>query len=313
MYKSRNPSVAVFVSAVLALAAWCGVASASEYGVSSYRPGFMDLFAGSLPAPGTTVAKTYFLYQDADGLADNGKVRVTTNTVTYTEALFLGHVTNLSLLGSNYAFAAIAQTRLAQQGLGVGPVGFAPAQKNLTIGGFGDLILMPIMLNWHLRNLHLLSALAVYAPTGSYDSTRIINIGLNRWAIEPDFGVTWMDPDTGRHASVFAGYTINARNSATHYRSGDEFHADFVAAQHLPHGIVAGVSGYALQQTTPDTGDGAIFGGYRGRVLALGPLVGKTVEIESTKINITFKYDFEFAAQNRGTGNELWLTAAVAL
>ncbi len=122
-----------------------------------------------------------------------------------------------------------------------------------------------------------------------------------------------MDPDSGRHVSIFTGYTINSRNTATHYRSGDEFHADFVAAQHLPYGIVAGLSSYALQQTTPDSGDGAIFGDYRGRVLALGPLVGKTVEVENTRINFSFKYDFEFAAQNRATGNELWLTAAVAL
>ncbi len=313
MCKSRSLAIAVFVSAVLALVAWCGFASASEYGIGSYRPGFMDLFAGALPAPGTTVAKTYFLYQDADGLANNGKIKVTANTVTYTQALFLAHVTELSLLGANYGFGAIAQTRLAQQGLSVGPVGFAAPQKNLTIGGFGDLIVLPLMLNWHLRNFHFLSALAVYAPTGSYDSSRIINIGLNRWAIEPDFGVTWMDPDTGRHVSIFTGYTINFRNSATDYRSGDEFHADFVAAQHLPHQIVAGVTGYAVQQTTPDTGSGAIFGGYRGRVLALGPLVGKTVDILNTRINFTFKYDFEFAAQNRATGNELWLTAAVAL
>ena len=76
MCKSRSLAVAVFVSAVLALIAWCGFASASEYGVSSYRPGFMDLFAGALPAPGSTVAKTYFLYQDADGLA-NTKINFT--------------------------------------------------------------------------------------------------------------------------------------------------------------------------------------------------------------------------------------------
>jgi hypothetical protein len=313
MRKSHDSSIAIYIAAVMAVYAWCGVAYGSEYGIGTYRPGLTDLFAGDLPAPGTTMVKDYFLYQDADGLADNGSFRVSTNTVCYTEALFVAHVTEVSLLGAHYGFGAIAQTRLAQQEMGLGPVSFSPMQKNLTVGGFGDLILLPLMLNWDLRNFHLLTALAGYAPTGSYDGTRIINIGLNRWAIEPDFGVTWMDPETGRHASVFAGYTVNSRNSATDYRSGDEFHADFVAAQYLPRGFVAGISGYAVQQVTGDTGSGATFGGYRGRVLALGPLVGKTIQIGNMPVCFTMKYDFEFAAQNRSTGNELWLTAGISL
>ena len=113
------------------------------------------------------------------------------------------------------------------------------------------------------------------------------------------------EPDSGQHASLFVGYTINARNLATDYRSGDEFHADFVAAQYLPHGFVAGVTGYAVQQTTADTGTGAVYGGRQGRVIALGPLLGKKVTIFNMPVNFSFKYDFEFAAQNRLTGNEL--------
>jgi hypothetical protein len=66
-----------------------------------------------------------------------------------------------------------------------------------------------------------------------------------------------------------------------------------------------------LQQTTPDYGGGAVFGSNRGRVLALGPLVGKTIELWKLPINFTAKYDVEFAAQNRSTGNELWLTGGL--
>jgi hypothetical protein len=138
----------------------------------------------------------------------------------------------------------------------------------------------------------------------SYDRQRIINIGTNRWAVEPDTGLTWMDEENGRQASAFAGYTINSENTATHYHSGQEFHADFVVAQHLPKGFVVGMAGYALQQTTADSGRGAIFGRYRGRVLALGPLVGKTVDLWKLSVTFAVKYDFEFAAQNRSTGDD---------
>jgi hypothetical protein len=70
------------------------------------------------------------------------------------------------------------------------------------------------------------------------------------------------------------------------------------------------MAGYALQQTTADTGSGASFGPYRGRVLALGPLFGKTLAFWKLPFNFTLKYDFEFAAHNRSSGNERWLTAS---
>lgn len=297
---------------IFALGFWFGSASASEGGVSTFRPGLNDLNSGDLPAAGTTMAKTSFLYQDADADAFTSTSHVHANTIIYTQYLSLVHVTDFTLLGAQIGFGGVGQTRILQQQKGSAPIGEPITPKNLTVGGFGDMVLSPIIMNWDFRNLHLLSVMKVYAPSGSYDKTRIVNVGLNRWAMEPDFGVTWNEPDTGRHASLFVGYTINARNSATEYRSGDEFHADFVAAQYLPHGFVAGVTGYAVQQTTRDTGSGAIYGSREGRVVALGPLVGKKVTILNMPVNFSFKYDFEFAAQNRLTGNELWVSAGLS-
>ena len=62
---------AVIVPVMLAVVAWCGVAAASESGAGTFRPGLTDLNSGDLPAPGTTMAKTMFLYQDADSSAAN--------------------------------------------------------------------------------------------------------------------------------------------------------------------------------------------------------------------------------------------------
>jgi hypothetical protein len=293
----------------------CIDVSASEFGVSSYRPGQIDLFAGYLAPPGTVLVKTYFLYQDGGttAFADHGHLEAASRTVTYTSAVFAAYITRFRVLGSYWGLGAIGQSRIASQSLRIGPPGRLLAAPTDTVGGFGDLILAPILLNWQWRQFHLMSALLLYVPTGSYDRHRIIDIGLNRWAWETDLGITWMDEDDGRQASAFVGYTINRKNGATDYRSGDEFHADFVLAQHLPRGFVLGMAGYVLQQTTADSGSGAIFGPYQGRVLALGPLVGKTIAPWKWPITFTIKYDFEFAAQNRPSGNALWLSAAVRL
>ncbi len=304
-------SMAMSIPVVLALSV---VACASEYGVSTYRPGLIDLFSGVLGPPGTTLVKSLFLFQDAraQAVTQSGGIDANTHTITYTSALFTAHVTALPVLGSYWAFGAITQLRIASQTLRVGPIGASVPPQTSTVGGLGDLIVIPVMLNWNWGQFHLVTALEFYAPTGSYDRQRIINIGANRWAVEPDAGLTWMDKEHGRQASVFVGYTINRENTATDYRSGDEFHADFVLAQHLPKAWILGMAGYALQQTTADSGSGAIFGAFRGRVLGLGPLVGKTVDLWKLPVTFTAKYDFEFAAQNRSTGNELWLTGGLS-
>jgi hypothetical protein len=298
---------------ILALVAAAGVSHASEYGEGTYRPGQVDLFAGMLPPPGGVLVKNYFLFQDASLTAqpNNAPVRVHTHTITYTDATFMTYTTPWQLFGADWGVATLAQTRIADQTLRVTPIGGPSSTKHSTVGGFGDLIVSPLMLNWNFSKFHLVSALMFYAPSGSYNRSRIIDMGLNRWAVEPDLGVTWQDEETGRHASLFAGYTINAENPSTHYVSGQEFHADFVLAQYLPHGLLAGMAGYAVQQTTPDSGSGATLGSFKGRVIGLGPLAGVTVPILKLPISFSFKYDFEFAAQNRSTGNELWLTASI--
>ena len=224
------------IAAVLAIAAQTAVASASEYGISTYRPGLVDLFAGYLGPPGTTLVKGYLLFQDANekAITQNGRIEADAHTTTYTSAVFAAYITSLRLLGSYWGAGAITQFRIAAQSLRVAPVSIPVGTQNSTVAGLGDEILLPLMFSWNFGQFHLASALAFYAPTGSYDRQRIINIGCNRWAVEPDAGLPWMDEEHGREASLFVGYTINTQNTATDYLSGDEFHADFALAQHLP-------------------------------------------------------------------------------
>ena len=90
------------IAAVLAIAAQTAVASASEYGISTYRPGLVDLFAGYLGPPGTTLVKGYLLFQDANekAIPQNGRIEADAHTTTYTSAVFAAYITSLRLLGS---------------------------------------------------------------------------------------------------------------------------------------------------------------------------------------------------------------------
>src|SRR5581483_7842877 len=90
---------------LIASAAIAAVASASEYGISTYRPGLMDLGAVLLPPPGALMVKNMFMYQAASSRAvtEDGRIEANTRTDTYNDAVFLGYVTPFSLLGARYA------------------------------------------------------------------------------------------------------------------------------------------------------------------------------------------------------------------
>src|SRR5271170_6657119 len=52
-------SMALLIPVMMALRT---ITCASEYGVSTYRPGLIDLFSGLLGPPGTTLVKSLFLF-----------------------------------------------------------------------------------------------------------------------------------------------------------------------------------------------------------------------------------------------------------
>jgi hypothetical protein len=247
------------------------------------------------------MVREVFSYSDSSPsvVTQDGKIEAEVNVTAYVDSVFGAYTTNLPILGTYWGFAGVMQFNVLSDSAKVGLVGRPLNHQSSTVGGLGDTILVPALLGWSFGQFHVAAALATYLPTGSYDHDRIISSGLNRWAIEPNVGLTWMDAASGREASLYAGYTVNFENTSTHYRSGNEFHTDFVAAQHLQNGYVLGLAGYAFQQTTADSGRGAYLGSFEGRVFGLGPLVGRTFRVSEIPLTLTAKNQFEFAAANR--------------
>jgi hypothetical protein len=214
-------------SLILAVILTCcaSEANASEYGISTYRPGIMDLFSGYHRGFGDFDNQRLLLFQEASGNAKtpNGALTVKSRATSYTDATFVSHTSDYNLLGAHRAYGGLIQAMISDQSLRFGPTAHLGAAQNETVGGPGYLELLPEMLAWKLGKFHLMEGFAGYVPTGSYDEHRAINIGDNRWAIEPDIGLIWMDPDTRRHFSLFTGSTINAENTATHYHRGRSF------------------------------------------------------------------------------------------
>lgn len=125
--------------------------------------------------------------------------------------------------------------------------------------------------------------------------------------------MTWFDPKVGLDISVAAGVTFNGENDATQYKTGNEFHVEWAAEQHLSKQVSIGFVGYYYEQITGDSGEGAVLGPFEGRVLALGGTAAFTFELDKTPVAVRLKAFKELDVENRLEGTSGFVTLSVPL
>ncbi|MDO8179662.1 MAG: transporter [Undibacterium sp.] len=331
----RQRRTSEITASALLCAAMClpGAASAVEGGSGVYALGYIASKAGLSPEPGTYLSYNMYAYSGqsttsvtlpiplpntSDAAQWNGKLRTDVDATVH---LFsASRIFEEKLLGANIGFTVLvphlkATLDLSGNGAltlpGSPAVPYAlPGSGNYRHSSIGDI---PVagFLAWHDDDWHYVSLLNVYVPTGSYDKNRIVNLGKNHWAIEPIAAVTHLNRKTGLELSTAAGITFNQKNTATDYKSGTEFHIDGAAIQHFSAHFFVGLTGYAYQQLTADSGSGAA-SAYKGRVFAAGPIIGGAIPLgDKHTLYLNARYYKEFAVQNRFKGSNLYLSAAI--
>ena len=206
---------------------------------------------------------------------------------------------------------------------GQGVVGEFTGAFTDQITGFGDLSISTI-LGWYSGNLHTSASLSFYLPTGKYAaasvdvpgrSASVLNLGKNRFAIDPTFALTYLDPNNGMEYSGALGVTISAENSTTSYQTAPEFHFEGAVLKHVANGWAFGVTGYAYQQFSEDSGAGAEsikaslgLSSLRAQVYGLGPVVTYSTMIGDQPVNFKAKYIKEFDAERVFEVDKFWFT-----
>ena len=109
--------------------------------------------------------------------------------------------------------------------------------------GFGDMLLTPFAFYWSFGELNVKVSQWVVAPTGHYYVNSLINVGRNYWAFDTQLGITWFHKATGTELTMLPGIMLNTTNPATDYKSGNEFHLDFMANQFLAPTFALGLQG----------------------------------------------------------------------
>jgi len=306
----------VFKAVLLAgLLALVGGSAAFAGGSGVYPNGAEGFWMGAAPPPGV-----YYLnydlwysahaYNDADGDEyDAGPFAGFTIDVFANVSRVLW-ISDYQILGANWG----SHIFIVYQDVNV-----KTSFGNAHVSGLADTIIDPFILAWHSPNLHVVTGVDIYVPTGDYDAGREANLGANAFVYEPVLAVTYMFPQVkGLAASAKFMYDIPETNhDFTHpvlgvsgdLKYGQEFHFDYSLDYMVTEELKAGIGGYFYKQTTNDELNGSDIHGNMGRVWAIGP----GVEYSKGRFIVSWRTQFEIEAENRPQGIANWLKLVYVL
>jgi Putative MetA-pathway of phenol degradation len=156
------------------------------------------------------------------------------------------------------------------------------------------------------QDLIIGASLQVSAPLGQYDSSKLLNIGTNRWSIKPEVGVS----------KALGPLTLELAAGVTFYTNNDDFLNGMTLEQdpiyavqgHLIYNFGAGVWG-ALDATYY-TGGRTTVDGVKGDTLQENTRLGLTVALPVNRYNSIKLYAstgvFARTGSNFNTGGIVW-------
>jgi hypothetical protein len=319
--------------AVAALASYPTTSRADEGGVSFWLPGQYASLAAAPQVPGWAMGVVYYHSNvSASGNVAASK-EITTGrippTVNVNLNLSLSGQADLAVLSPTYTFAS---TVLGGQ-LSIGVASwFGKSSGSLagiltavagpivatrsgiladSLTSYGDVV-PTATLRWNQGANNYMVYVTGDIPAGDYSPTRLANLGIGHGTIDAGGAYTYLNPATGNEFSATAGVTYNFKNPDTQYRNGIDLHFDWGAAHFVSKQVFIGLAGYAYQQVTDDSGQSPLLGGFRSRVLGVGPQIGYIFPIGGMQGFLGLRGYGDFDAANRAPGWSTWLTFAIS-
>jgi hypothetical protein len=290
-------------------------AHATEGGASLYLPGTYNDFSAAVFGPsGVYFRNDFFAYHGTISTAPiGGRLFNDVDQRVWMNSLKFNLLTETRILSARYGAALTLPVVLYGHAEGFVQLDPGQARRQNDRSGIGDLYLAPIQLNWRWDDHHLTFSQGIFAPTGSYDADRVFNLGRNYWGFDPNLSYTWLHETRGHEVSFTAGYLVNTRNHDTNYRSGHEFHLDFLVAQHFSPRFAFGVPGYWYKQVSGDDAsvlDKLNLGGFRGESAGIGLAILFRPTIGGKDVSFILKWVHDIYAKRRFEGSEIMLSAA---
>jgi hypothetical protein len=314
----RSLTSSACVIAVLLPLAFLDGASADEAGVSFWLQGQFGSFAAAPSNPGWSFESTFYhataVASPSTSFARGGGFQVGVKSPTDFVMVTPTYVFATPVLGGQAAVGMTAlygrnTTSVSETLTGPGGASLSGSRSDYVLG-FGDLY-PAATLKWNhdVHNFMLYATAAV--PVGIYDPTRLASMGLGHWAADSGVGYTYLNEQVGFEWSAVVGFTYNFINPYTQYRSGIDAHVDWAISPYLTEKLHIGAVGYVYNQLTDDSGASPALGGFKSRVVGVGPQIGFFFPIGGREAYLNLRAYSEFDTKNRLEGWTAYVTFSV--
>ena len=273
-------------------------ASLQAQPTAHYVPGVEGIKGASLPPPGW-YARDYNVFYTSDRLNDgNGNSAGPPNfdAFTYANVPRVIWITDQKFLGGFVGVDALLP--LVYQSVTAG-------SYDSSTFGVGDFF-AESTLSWHLKQFDFSFAAGEWMPTGDSSAPPTTRAGLGYWTTMLTAGATWYaDADKTWAVSALNRYEFNTEQCDTHVTTGQAYTLEWGVSKTLAKVIDVGAVGYYQTKVTGDSGP-APYTKPHDRVASVGPEVN--VVFPKQMLFVSFRYLYEFMAENRAQGETFTLT-----
>jgi hypothetical protein len=275
----------------------------AESGKIAINDGVDDFLLAAMPPPGT-YGIVYLSRYTSSFLANNsGNSAVDHFSLTANVAVpRFDWIKPVSILGAD-RWGTLILAPYLDVTVKVAPI--PGVELSETRRGFGDLT-FGNGLHWTLGDYQAVGAVDVVFPTGSFDASRLINLGLNHYTVRLNHMGTWF-PKPDWEISYGLRWDYNFENPDTHYTTGQMGYGEMTVAWLPTPELRLGLLGVVLRQLNGDSGPAVPSDGNKYSVNALG--VGGNYAFPGG-IFVTAKYLKEFDVRNTARGQLFQISIA---
>jgi len=193
--------------------------------------------------------------------------------------------------------------------LSLGPLS---VRKTESTFGLFDLAFTPIVASHHFSETdHLAFDFTFWAPTGSYEKGRLVNLSQNTWTFIPGVAYTKIIPQANIELTGIWDMEFDTEDPATHYQNGILSDLEVLAIKRFKNGFGIGFVESWIQQVNDDAGAPAVLNGFVGRAFGIGPIVTYSTKVGKSHLDFNARWIHDFDVAKRVAGDGFNFTASL--
>jgi hypothetical protein len=192
-------------------------------------------------------------------------------------------------------------------------LGLLSVRKTDSTFGLFDLAFTPIVASHHFSETdHLAFDFTFWAPTGSYQKGRLVNLSTNSWTFIPGVAYTKIIPQSNIELTGIWDMEFDTGDPAANYDNGILSDLEVLAIKRFKNGFGIGFVESWIQQITDDGGSvPAGLHGFSGRAFGIGPIVTYSTKLGKSHLDFSARWIHDFGVSNRVAGDGFNFSASL--